>query len=259
MSARGTLETRLADMERKVEELTRRQSLPDVRPGHQRGRRFDKLLVKADVIIPTGATRACSIWNGPPGSESDTTVDIQATNLGDEIAALDWALAEHNGYGWYVTGLGSGGATYKMGALRVESTAFASGSAVTFETKASDGVVSASGATATIVSTGYYWLSGALVLTDTSGDAAHTATVTLHIVTGGTGGILVAKGTIGLGLATTVPLSCLIAADANNYQFQIQCAAPTHGGTAASGSSAFYPTFWLRKFAFGTFTDAPTS
>jgi len=117
MSARGTMETRLADAERKINELTRLLANVDVRPARQRTRRFQSLLVKTDASHAKSASGTCSVYTGTPGSETDSGVNITAYNAFAALSSGKWAWAEHNGFGWYLSDGERGGGVYAYGSI----------------------------------------------------------------------------------------------------------------------------------------------
>lgn len=103
MSAKGTIDSRLSDAENKLMELMSRLSTLDVRPAHQRTRRFQSLLGKTDSSHAKGASGTVSIWTGTPGSETDSGVNVTAFNKFANIASDKWVWIDHNGFGWYLT------------------------------------------------------------------------------------------------------------------------------------------------------------
>lgn len=60
---------------------------------------------KAEEAIASGDSGTCGIWSGVPGSEADTTLDVEAFNKTEDIASGDWVSITRVGRYWYVAGL----------------------------------------------------------------------------------------------------------------------------------------------------------
>lgn len=72
------------------------------RGQHQRFAANLPKLGKADEYIAAEASGTVQIWNGTPGSETDTTQTVTAYNYFSDVLEDEWVWCAHNGYGWYI-------------------------------------------------------------------------------------------------------------------------------------------------------------
>lgn len=242
MSAKGTMEGRLADAERKINELTRIMANVDVRPAHQRTRRFQTLLGKTDGVIGSGASGTISIWTGASGSETDSGQNVTAYNHYDDLSAGQFVLIHHNGFAWYVESVAEPPPVYAWANVLF------SGSSNPFNLSSggANSVVTVSATSAAILFSGDFLFWAACEFTDTSGNPEHSLLFSLlkngsSVATWGT--------SVATNLKTTVPaVYRLSLTTSDTFGFGMQ----TLGALTSATGQAF-----IRPIVAATSLDVP--